>query len=70
MAILLAMSDIIETIEAYCKEAGISPSTLCVRATGNGRLFDRLKRRVEQDREYASRIEAYMAENPARKAAS
>lgn len=56
--------DIIDEIQAYCEAAGISPSTLGVRALGNSRYFDRLQRRIEKTAEDADRLRAYMAENP------
>ena len=58
--------DIIEEIQAYCEAAGISPSTLGVRALGNSRYFDRLKRRLDKTAEDADRLRTYMAENPPR----
>ncbi len=57
--------DFISDVERYCGAAGISPSTLGVRAIGNSRFLDRFKRRVETLAEDESRIRAYMAANPA-----
>lgn len=61
----MEQNPLITEIEAYCATAGISPSTLGVRAVGNSRLFDRLKRRDEEGQRLADRVRAYMAANPA-----
>ncbi len=55
---------LIDAITDYCATAGISPSTLCVRAIGNSRFFDRLKRRAERIETDASRLQSWMAQNP------
>lgn len=55
---------LIKLIESYCKDAGISPATLGVRAVGNSRLYDRLKRRRDRDADVADRVRQYIIENP------
>jgi len=55
---------LIHLIEKYCREAGISPATLGVRAAGNSRLYERLRRRKERDAEVAEKVRRYIAENP------
>ncbi len=62
-------TSIITEVETYAKSAGLSPSTVCVRATGNSRLLDRLKRRANQTETDLVRLRAYMAENPTSEAA-
>ena len=57
--------DIIAEIDAYCEATGLKPSTVCVRATGSSRLYDRLKRRAEQTHSDAERVRAFIAANPA-----
>jgi len=61
------MSDlhtIIEKLEAYCASTGLSPATVCNRATNNARLFDRLKNRAQQTDKDVLALEKYMASNP------
>lgn len=55
---------LIDLIESYCRESGISPATLGVRAAGNSRLYERLKRRKERDAEVAERVRKYISDNP------
>ena len=40
--------DFFARVERFCADQGISPATLCGRATGNARLFGRMKRRAAQ----------------------
>lgn len=54
----------ITEIEAYCKDANLKPSTVCVRALGNSRFFDRLKRRTVKIEQDVNKIREYMAQNP------
>jgi len=58
------IDEIITEIAAYAKATGLSASTVCVRATGNSRLMERLERRRNQTEEDAKRITAFMADNP------
>ncbi len=60
----MSTEHLLEKIDAYCREAGISPSTLGVRATGNSRLYERLRARKERDAAVAAKVEAYIAANP------
>lgn len=53
-----------EEIEDYCRRAGLSPSTLCVKVLGNSRYFDRLKRRGQRLEAEAEKLRAFMAANP------
>jgi hypothetical protein len=55
---------LLQKIEDYCRAAGISPSTLGVRAVGNSRLYERLQSRIERDAAVSAKVEAYIAENP------
>ena len=55
---------LIHEIENYCTQAGISPSTFGVRAVGNSRFLDRLKRRSAEADRIAGKARAYMAANP------
>jgi len=55
---------LIQMIERYCRETGISPATLGVRSVGNSRLYERLKRRKARDAEVADRVRRYIDENP------
>lgn len=66
MASISAMQQqsLIKTIEEYCASAGIEPSTLGVRALGNSRFFDRLKRKLGKIEEDGEKLLAYMAANP------
>lgn len=63
----LAMLDesFITEAEEYCAAAGISPSTLAVRALNNSRFFNRAARQREKANEAIERLRAYMAANPA-----
>jgi hypothetical protein len=58
---------LINKISSYCKTAGISPSTLCVKAIGNSRFFDRLKRRKDRQETDAARLVQWMDLNPPKK---
>lgn len=55
---------ILDELAAYCEAVGLKPSTVCVRATGSGRVVDRLKRRLAQTEKDASRIRAYIKAHP------
>lgn len=56
--------DAIQRIEKYAVAANTTPSGVCRAATGNPRLFDRMKRRVEVVLDDVARIEKHMQENP------
>lgn len=55
---------ILAEVEAYCSKMGLSPSTVCVRATGNSRLMDRIRRRLDQLDTDIERLRVFMIENP------
>lgn len=55
---------IIEKLETYCASTGLSPATVCNRATKNARLFDRLKNRAQQTEKDVLALEEYMRANP------
>ena len=57
-------TDILAEATLYCERTGISPSTLALRALGNGRFFDRLGRKVEKAGNDAETLRRYMADNP------
>ena len=59
--------NIIIEIEEYAKAAGLSTSTVCVRATGNSRLFARLNRRFNQTDADTKRLRQFMDANPVEK---
>ena len=52
---------LIKIIERAAEEQGIKPDTICRQATGNPRLFRRLKRRSEMMERDAQRILAFIA---------
>lgn len=58
-------TSLIAEITDYCERAGISASTLGVRALGNSRFLDRFTRKTEKAEEDALKVRAYMAANPA-----
>ena len=60
----MADQKIIEEVERYASRLGLSPSTVCVRATGNSRLLLRIARRIEQTEFDVVRLRDYMAQNP------
>lgn len=64
----MQQQSLIKLIENYCADAGIEPSTLGVRALGNSRFFDRLKRKLGKIEEDGEKLVAYMAANPPEKA--
>ncbi|MBN8294574.1 hypothetical protein JI664_21555 [Rhodobacter sp. NTK016B] len=55
---------IISLIEAQSVRFGWTQKTFCLRAIGNARLPERLKRRAEYDEEIRSRILSFVASNP------
>lgn len=67
IGILQRMSDIhdfIERLDEYCAAAGLSRATVCGRATGNARLFERLQRRAAKTEADIRALSEYMRENP------
>lgn len=57
-------TDILSRATTYCEAAGISLSTLGVRALGNSRYFDRLQRRIDKTEQDEQKLAAFMAKNP------
>lgn len=55
---------IIAELDAYCAKVGMKQSTVCQNALGNARLYDRMKRRIDQYAADAQKLRAYMAANP------
>lgn len=55
---------IISELDDYCRCTGLKPTTVCQNALGNARLYERIKRRIEQYAADAQRLRAYMASNP------
>lgn len=55
---------IIAELDAYCAQVGMKQSTVCQNALGNARLYERMKRRIDQYAADAQKLRAYMAENP------
>lgn len=55
---------LIASIEEYADAAGKAPGTVCREATGNFRLYDRLKRRAALTEVDSERLLAFMASNP------
>jgi len=55
---------VIAEVEAYSRQRGLSPSTVCVRATGNSRLLARMRNRAKQTADDVTRLRRYMACNP------
>lgn len=58
-------TNLLSDVRAYCRAAGISPSTLGVKALGNSRFFERLERKLAKADEDETKIRDYMAANPA-----
>jgi hypothetical protein len=54
---------IISAVDAYAKAHNADPANVVRRATGNPRLYDRLKRRVAKMEEDIERIARFMADN-------
>jgi hypothetical protein len=61
------MSDIHEKllkVERYAADVGGSASGICRAATGNPRMYERLKRRAEYLDSVFAALDDYMAQNP------
>jgi hypothetical protein len=56
---------LLDEINRYCAQAGISPSSLGLWALGNSRFVARELRRIEKHKEDAAKLRAYMRDNPA-----
>lgn len=54
----------LQKIEKYAADAGVSPVKVCRDATGNPRLYKRLKGRAKSQAELLERLTQYMADNP------
>lgn len=59
---------IIADLDAYCAETGLSPATVCNRATNNARLYDRMKLRADKLDEDIAALRAFMESNPPKQA--
>jgi hypothetical protein len=62
-------AEFIAEIEKYCKEAGISPATLCGRVLDNNRVYRRLKGGYGCSVDSYFALKNYMKNNPAGAAA-
>lgn len=58
---------IIAEIDAHSLATGLKPTTICERALGNARLYERLKRRVDNDLATVAKLRSWMAQNPPEK---
>tara|TARA_B100002003_G_scaffold227027_1_gene234295 strand:+ start:2451 stop:2666 length:216 start_codon:yes stop_codon:yes gene_type:complete len=61
---------LLDEIETYCRSTGLSPSTVCLRAAGNGHLPKRLQSGGECLPRTMEKVRAYMRENPPKQAAT
>lgn len=57
-------SIIIAEIDAHAQASGLKATTICQRALGNARLYERIKRRCDRYAEEAEKLRRWMAENP------
>lgn len=55
--------DIIEQVERFAGAVGVTPSALCRAASGNPRLWERMKRRVKTLEADFARIEKHVSNN-------
>ena len=55
---------LLDEITTYCGASGMKPSTLGLKALGNSRFVDRLKRRIDKSEEDAATVRAFMRDNP------
>jgi hypothetical protein len=62
------MSDqtFIRELEAYCAETGYKPGTVCVRALGDSRFYDRLVKRQDRISDKIAQLRTFMTANPPR----
>lgn len=63
--ILLRMDDLIKEIEAYCKAAGIAPTTFGRLSGAGGTFISRLRAGGGCTMRTVEKIRQYMADNPA-----
>jgi len=56
--------DLIRRVDAYAKAAKISPAHVCRLATGNSRLYPRLKRRASDLEKLQSLIDGHISKHP------
>jgi hypothetical protein len=61
---MFSIQDIREKLERYAAEAGLTPNTVCKKATGNFRLLSRMEGRARQLSEDVRRLERFMEDNP------
>lgn len=54
----------IAEISAYAASIGLRPSTVCLRAVGNGHLYNRLTDGGDCSSRTMERVRRYMADNP------
>lgn len=55
---------IIDEIDEYSCASGLKPSTICERALGNARFYDRLQKRLERAEDEAERLREWFRKNP------
>lgn len=55
---------LLDEITAYCAASGTKPSTFGLKALGNSRFVDRLRRRIARSAEDAKTVRAFMLANP------
>ena len=60
-------SDIIKIIDEYAEETGLRQTTICQRALGNARAYERLQKRSGQHEDMANRLKAYICKHPPQK---
>lgn len=53
-------TDLLKRIDAFAEASGVAPATVVRKATGNPRLYERLKRREETLRLDIERIERHI----------
>lgn len=54
------LTDLLSRVEALATETGVKPETICRDATGNWKLYARLKRRIAQTDADMQRIERHL----------
>ena len=57
-------NDKLAAIEAYAKQAGRSPGSLCRKVTKNPRLWERLKNRISTVEADLGRVMKFIEDNP------
>ena len=61
----MSYNTILAELETYCGEAGLKPSTVCVRALNDSRYVARHMRRIAALEKDAQKIRDYMVAHPA-----